>query len=911
MADVSVKMGVSGISQFRQGLKQAQDSVKTIDAALKKNEAQFKATGNAQDYMGQKTDLLKQKLASQKTAAANASQALAQMVRDGVDPASAGYQKLARTMLEAEAAAIETETQLNSLGTASTDAAKQTDNLESSLQGLNKKVSLQQVITGINSITTGLENAAKKAVDLGKSIFDEMLNSARWADDVETMAQMYEVPLERYLQMEAMVASGMDTSVDAILGSMSKLRKGVGNENKATMDTLRELGLVTTETIDQGFGRVEREVRLYKDADDLFWKAGKAIMSMGDAFDKEAAAQAVFGKSWRELIPLFTEFENKGAFDEALEGMNVNTEDEVKDLAALNDAMQALEHDFDILKNKVLASLAPALTKAAEALSGLLDNIIEYTNTPEGQKMLEDLGKAVEGLFSDLSQIDPQKVVEGFTEVFTGIVDGMKWLVENKDTVIGVLEGIVIGWGALKLGGGALQILNLINGIKGFGGPKGVEKALERIANSGNTPAAPAGEAAAAGTAGKAGFGAWLTDALGISGWGALGGLTISAGVVYFGGKAIANLNDIANQGREVATDENRYANLSDDQKEYLQGAVRALQHEKGGSNRIDDMLLGLAGRMGGNLMEIFDYTNTSGQKRNKLADMLEMDDVNAAMAAAMIQAAGVDTTGLAGFDNALGKWNKFRQDGMDDWTAAYTTLAGLGGFFDRSGTFVNGKFTIPGFEGRRTMSGGGPNPWELSGYAMTSEANKPKWLNGNLWWSGYGADYSDRESEWGKNGTWDPSELTTKTDDLETSFNGLNEKVPVTDESIEHLGEKSVEAEGHVGEFGERAGGAEGPVTDLGTAASSAASALASIKVPIFLANPHANGIPYVPFDGYGAILHKGERVVPAREAAGSRSYNSNLYIESMYMNNGTDAEGLAAAMAAAQRRTMSGYGS
>ena len=70
------------------------------------------------------------------------------------------------------------------------------------------------------------------------------------------------------------------------------------------------------------------------------------------------------------------------------------------------------------------------------------------------------------------------------------------------------------------------------------------------------------------------------------------------------------------------------------------------------------------------------------------------------------------------------------------------------------------------------------------------------------------------------------------------------------------------------------------------------------------------ANGLPYVPFDGYPAILHKGERVVPAREIS-SQSYSSNLYVENMNMNGGADAEGLAAAMAAAQRRTMAGFGS
>ena len=71
-----------------------------------------------------------------------------------------------------------------------------------------------------------------------------------------------------------------------------------------------------------------------------------------------------------------------------------------------------------------------------------------------------------------------------------------------------------------------------------------------------------------------------------------------------------------------------------------------------------------------------------------------------------------------------------------------------------------------------------------------------------------------------------------------------------------------------------------------------------------------HANGLASVPFDGYPAILHKGERVMPAREVQ-SRSFNSNLYVESMYMNNGTDAAGLASAMAAAQQRQMSGFGS
>lgn len=76
-------------------------------------------------------------------------------------------------------------------------------------------------------------------------------------------------------------------------------------------------------------------------------------------------------------------------------------------------------------------------------------------------------------------------------------------------------------------------------------------------------------------------------------------------------------------------------------------------------------------------------------------------------------------------------------------------------------------------------------------------------------------------------------------------------------------------------------------------------------------LLHHQANGLPEVPFDGYMAVLHKGEQVMPAREVNNSRNFSSNLYVESMYMNNGMDAQGLASAIAAANRRTMRGYGS
>ena len=56
--NVNVKMGVTGVSEFKRNMTEAKNSIKTLDSALELNEKQLTATGNAEEYMKNKMELL-------------------------------------------------------------------------------------------------------------------------------------------------------------------------------------------------------------------------------------------------------------------------------------------------------------------------------------------------------------------------------------------------------------------------------------------------------------------------------------------------------------------------------------------------------------------------------------------------------------------------------------------------------------------------------------------------------------------------------------------------------------------------------------------------------------------------------------------------------------------------------------
>ena len=461
MAGSSIKLGVD-VTEFKRGMTEAQTSVKTLDAAIKTNEKSMQAYGKSESYVSTQTNLLNSKLKEQEKIVQNAEKSLKAMEENGVSKSSKAYQDMQRKLLEARGAMIDTTVQINQLTTEEADAAKGADELANSIGNIGKKMSLGQVISGIDSVTSALGNAARSAIDLGEKLFDAILDSAAAADDISTMAEKLGLTDEQVQQINYNAAR-FEVTAEQLGKTWKKVKVNMASDSDEIKQAFEELGIQTHEVFGGKYGSIEGDARDYQD---VFWEVGDALMRMTDEAKREQLAQKLLGRSWDEMIPLFTK--GRAVYEAALNAAPTASEEAVENMASLNDRMKELEQSWETLKLEALGAIAPALEKGADAIANLIDKITAYLKTDAGQQLLQNLGEAVGGLLEDLNKIDPEKAAQGFVDLFTKVTDGIQWLVDNQETAKGILGAIVAGWGTLTLTETVLKVVNFVNGITGL-----------------------------------------------------------------------------------------------------------------------------------------------------------------------------------------------------------------------------------------------------------------------------------------------------------------------------------------------------------------------------------------------------------------------------------------------------------
>lgn len=304
-------------------------------------------------------------------------------------------------------AAGETGDSLDELGDSADDASGKNQAFLSVMAGAAKTLG-NVVVAGAKLAAKALLEVGKAAANATKEGFELSKEAGKYADDIATLSTQTGVA-QSSLQQWTYASNFVDTSVDSITSSMTKLTQTMGNAlngSSEASDKFATLGVSITDV----HGRL-------RSTEDVFWDAIDALGKIENPAERDAAAIALFGESAQKLNPLIA------AGREGFEALNAEAErlgtvfsdDEIATMGGFDDAMQRNSQAVTGLKNAIGLALIPAfqplVNRATEAM-GRVNHAIRDGLTPDemGELMdylLDEMDGAIEYIISIIEDALP------------------------------------------------------------------------------------------------------------------------------------------------------------------------------------------------------------------------------------------------------------------------------------------------------------------------------------------------------------------------------------------------------------------------------------------------------------------------------------------------------------------------
>lgn len=462
--EIKTTIAVDGEQAFKRAINEANTSMRNLGTQLTLAQAQFKKDGDAMKLMESRSKTLTAEIGQQE----NIVKALEKAVEDSSKAYGENSEKTEKWEAElnrakAKLVSLQSELTLNDQGLdrngkAFDESSQAAADYQATLQTIGKNVSFETVTSGIHNVTGVIEGAIKKVFSFAKAIRETFADAGEWADALMTDATKYGMNVET-LQAWQNAADFIDTDVNTIITARDKLGQKMKKGWKDGDINMWEM---------LGIDLKDAETGKWRDKMDVMWEVGETLMSMaridGDDVRADAYAQEVFGKSWRELLPLF--IAGREEWEKTVAEQQVVSEERVKALGELDDANQALENSWDVTKYSFLAELAPVVTDVTEAVTEMLQAFNEWMDTDEGKQAMQELSEAIKELFSGLKDVSFKDAIDAVKGAIEGIKDALLWMDEHKNDVVTALKIIAGGFALLKVTELALNIGKIVSGFQ-------------------------------------------------------------------------------------------------------------------------------------------------------------------------------------------------------------------------------------------------------------------------------------------------------------------------------------------------------------------------------------------------------------------------------------------------------------
>ena len=331
-------------SPLSKALKGVNSEIKNTQAELRDVEKLLKLDPTNTELLEQKQRLLAQSVEQTGEKLKTLREAEQQLKDSGVDENSEQFMALRREIIDTEQSMKALEEAAAASNATLAKIGATADKISAGAQKVADKTKALSAAAG--GLVAGVAGMAYKAATL--------------SDDLNTLAKQTGFATDE-LQKFDYAADRIDVSTETITSSVKKLRKAMVSESADTVEAWDRLG-VSVVNADGSF----------RDTTEVFYEAVEALSQIENETEKDALAMKIFGNGADQLAGII---DDGGAALKALgeEAENLGLILSQETLDSLNEANDKI----DQMKARATALLSVTGAKALEALSPVLDKIVE------------------------------------------------------------------------------------------------------------------------------------------------------------------------------------------------------------------------------------------------------------------------------------------------------------------------------------------------------------------------------------------------------------------------------------------------------------------------------------------------------------------------------------------------------
>jgi phage-related protein len=468
-SDISIRFAAEGDSTLRSAVQAIDAQMRALNDQLKASTEGMKNLSTQEEASAKRTEalsgiieasqsklkILGEQYAQAKTKLDQLAEAMRKAKESGdpaaIDKATTAYNRQSAEVSKLEGAMARTQGEISKAQSAMQGSAQESDSFKDKLAGLADVAKIQLAQEALGKVVSAMEAVGRAAIDAGKKVWDMAVQSSKFADDLLTQAAQTGISTTA-LQEYAYAARFVDTEVETITGSLTKLTKSMASQSSETKAAFDRLGVSVTDSS----GKM-------REAEAVFWDAIDALGEVDNATERDQLAMQLFGKSAQQLNPLIkagSEEWQKYA-TEAHDAGLILSEEGVSALGTFNDGLQRIDATMEAAQRQIMSALAPAFQVIADAVANAAQQFTTWIQTDEAQAYLAELADLVGRLAGKfLDNLEP--AVALVIDVIKSVASAIDFCTENFDGIVTAIQAAVAVFVTFKATIAALSIATLL-----------------------------------------------------------------------------------------------------------------------------------------------------------------------------------------------------------------------------------------------------------------------------------------------------------------------------------------------------------------------------------------------------------------------------------------------------------------